>query len=129
MPEPARIITPETHPDHPVVRRYFVGPHGRSIVGHSRGYGVYYCGSYDPRRGYWMTRTDCPPEHVDDEGTEWRRNVSERAIGRTYHRIIDDRPSGGNVRSSFGSVDPDLLVIPGRVAADAPRKTPGARPG
>lgn len=46
---------------------------------------IYICDSYDPRIGYWMTREDCPPEHKADTQGQWRRNVSERAIGRTFH--------------------------------------------
>lgn len=38
---------------------------------------VFLCTGYDPREGFWMQR-------VDGEG---RTNVSERAIGRTYHRV------------------------------------------
>lgn len=53
-----------------------------SVVGHFfRGVGgkVYFCDSYDPQIGFWMTNIEMPI--VD------RRNVSERAIGRTYHQI------------------------------------------
>lgn len=60
------IKTPHTHPDHPVVGHLFIGWPG----------GLYYCDSYDPRIGYWMTPIKSGQE---------RRNVSERAIGRTYH--------------------------------------------
>lgn len=37
------------------------------------------CVGYDPRHGFWMR----------EEGTGVERNVSERAIGRTFHRILD----------------------------------------
>jgi hypothetical protein len=37
----------------------------------------YLCFGYDPRHGFW----------VRDEETGEQRNISERAIGRTYHRI------------------------------------------
>lgn len=60
--------TPETHPDHETVGRFFVGLGGL----------VYYCDSYDPHCGFWMTNI----HDVQD-----RRNVSERAIGRTYHQV------------------------------------------
>ena len=39
---------------------------------------TYYCDSYDPRIGYWMTQIEDPFV---------RRNVSERAIGKTFHRM------------------------------------------
>lgn len=61
------IKTPQTHPDHPTVGKYF------------RGYDqiVYFCDSYDSDIGFWMTPIA--------EGE--RKNVSERAIGRTFHQI------------------------------------------
>lgn len=37
----------------------------------------YLCFGYDPRQGFWMRSVDDP----EDE-----RNVSERAIDRTFHR-------------------------------------------
>lgn len=40
-------------------------------------YGVFLCFGYDPRHGFWMR----------SEETGEERNISERAIGRTYHRI------------------------------------------
>lgn len=63
----SEIKTPETHPDHEVVGHDFDGWASDS---------PYFCDSYEPRRGYWMT---------DISNKENRRNVSERAIGRTYH--------------------------------------------
>jgi hypothetical protein len=60
------IKTPETHPDDPVVGKYFKAYDGRK----------YYCDSYDPSCGYWMTT---------QEGELRRTCVSERAIGRTFH--------------------------------------------
>jgi hypothetical protein len=71
--------TPQTDPDHPTIGRRF-----RAWDGH-----IYFCDSYDPRIGFWMTREDAPPEHRQDQSGDWRRNVSERAIGATYHRIAD----------------------------------------
>jgi hypothetical protein len=66
------IITPKKRPDHPVVGKYFGGhsyKHDKTQI--------YYCDSHDLRAGYWMT-------NVSD--SEDRKNVSERAIGRTFHR-------------------------------------------
>lgn len=51
---------------------------------------TYVCDSYDPRIGYWMTRTDAPGAHKQDQFGRWRRNVSEQAIGRTFHLIKGD---------------------------------------
>jgi hypothetical protein len=61
------IKTPQTDPDHPVVGHYFKGTYGLT----------YYCESYDPSIGYQMNATD---------GSR-RTNVSERAIGRTFHDV------------------------------------------
>ncbi len=71
------IVTADSHPKHHVVGRRF-----RAYDGH-----IYVCDSYDSRIGYWMTREDAPPERRNDAMGEWRRNVSERAIGGTFHRI------------------------------------------
>lgn len=46
---------------------------------------TYICDSYDPAIGFWMTRVDAPEDRKTDQHSEWRRNVSERAIGRTFH--------------------------------------------
>lgn len=40
--------------------------------------GTYQCTGYDPKAGFWMKNVDDPTDI---------RNVSERAIDRTYHRI------------------------------------------
>lgn len=66
------ILTPESRPDHETIGRKFRGPWGD----------IYYCDSYDRRIGFWMTKLDAAGSL-----TKERTNVSERAIGRTYHRI------------------------------------------
>jgi hypothetical protein len=40
----------------------------------------YYCDSFDPRIGYWMTQ-------IGDSSI--RRNVSERAIGSSFREVRD----------------------------------------
>ncbi len=68
-------VTPETHPDHHTVGRDFLAwsiKHGRSAR--------FYCRSHDAA-GYNMLNRADP---LDD------RNVSERAIGRTYHEVMVD---------------------------------------
>ena len=67
--------TPQTDPDHHTVGRRF-----RAWDGHT-----YFCDSYDPGCGYWMTREGSATNQTDAD----RRNVSERAIGRTYHRVYE----------------------------------------
>ncbi len=69
------IITPKTNPDHPVVGHYFGGYNYAT-----KGTVIYYCDSYDPRLGYWLT-------NVKDKKD--RRNVSEAAINRTFHEARD----------------------------------------
>ena len=72
-----RVLTPETHPNHDVVGQRF------------RAHGVeYFCDSYDAACGYWMTPSDPDQPHpFDPTKKDERRNVSERAIGRTFHRV------------------------------------------
>ena len=72
------IIAPETCPDHSVVGRYFRG--------WLKGV-IYYCDSYDPHIGYWMT----PVKVSDENPNPQRTNVSEWAISRTYHEISEGR--------------------------------------
>lgn len=43
--------------------------------------GLFECTGYDPRCGFWMQSTE---RELD------LRNVSERAIDRTYHRVWDN---------------------------------------
>lgn len=92
------IKTPETHPDHQVV--------GKDFMAWSDGH-RYYCDSYDPRIGFWMTRVDAPPERWNDDHSEYRRNVSERAIDRGFNTIHVDYENG-KVREwvSGGKVKP-----------------------
>lgn len=71
------IKTPETHPEHETIGRTF-----KSWDGHK-----YVCDSWEENLGFWMTRVDAPVEHRSDPHSEFRRNVSERAVGRTYHLV------------------------------------------
>lgn len=48
---------------------------------------VYVCDSHEPGLGFWMTREDAPAEHRSATQGMWRRNVSERAIGATFHDL------------------------------------------
>ena len=53
---------------------------------------IYYCDSYDPRMGYWMTEVDNPGN---------RRNVSERAIGSSFILLVrkaEDYKVGDTIR-------------------------------
>lgn len=81
----SEIKTPETHPDHHTVGKDFMN----WFDSHR-----YFCDSYDPSIGYWMTRIDAPTERWADQHSEFRRNVSVRAIGATLHRIHVDYHNG-----------------------------------
>lgn len=71
------ILTPETHPDHDTVGHHFKA-HGC----------IYLCDSYDTTSGFWMTPV-FGEEHALIGGKPKRTNVSERAIGRTFHIVHD----------------------------------------
>lgn len=109
------IKTPETHPDHETVGRDFMANNWHAKEGEA-GSARYYCDSYDPRIGFWMTRVDAPPEHWNDQEGEWRHNVSERAIGRTYHVIYQD-PWGETVSQWGGK--PSVERPPGAIGEAA----------
>ena len=73
-------VTPESHPDHHTVGLEFMG----NDYQHSGSRAVrWFCESHD-RCGYWMYATD---------GSGHWNNVSERAIGRSFHEIYP-LPSG-----------------------------------
>lgn len=55
----------------------FTGPRCTEPYGSA----TYRCTSYDSRQGFWMENEEDPAD---------RRNVSERAVGRTFHRIYED---------------------------------------
>jgi hypothetical protein len=77
MTHDTTIKTPESHPDHPVVGKVWRGWDGIE----------YFCDSYDPRIGFWMTDVNDPAN---------RKNVSERAIHRTFHPVEPKRTEGGS---------------------------------
>ena len=58
-----------------------VNSHYRGVDNHGPDYPVrsWICFGYDPRSGFWM-RT------IDDRGPQREINISERAIGRTWHK-------------------------------------------
>lgn len=85
-------VTPESHPDHHVVGLEF-GGHNFDTQGWP---GVrWFCVSHDAQ-GYWMFATD---------GSGHFTNVSERAIGRSFHEIHKD-PDGRLWCTWFGGPVP-----------------------
>lgn len=96
MMERGTLITPETHPNHPVVGLCFKGWAGQ----------VYFCDSFEFDLGFWMTRVDAPEDRRQDRSGEFRTNVSSRAIGATFHAIYKD---GGGLWCQYGAVSPDAL--------------------
>jgi hypothetical protein len=65
--------TPDDYKVEEVASNHAVGHRFKGPLG-----STYRCTSYDSRWGFWMENEEDP----DD-----RRNVSERAPGRTFHRI------------------------------------------
>lgn len=80
MGKPPNVVVKEAR--HPTVGERF-----RSMDG------LCLCTSYDSRYGFWM-------EWVNGD----RRNVSERAIGRTYHRIYEEEPEDAQLRQDWDRV-------------------------
>jgi hypothetical protein len=73
-----KIITTKTHPDHHTVGKYFGGSnYGENSQDPCN---IYFCDSYDPSCGYWLTNVKNPND---------RKNVSERSIGRTFYLAYD----------------------------------------
>lgn len=64
------IKTVETDSDHHTIGGMYLGWNGQ----------YYLCDSWEENAGYWMTNVADPSD---------RRNVSERAIGCTFHRKYD----------------------------------------
>lgn len=82
------ILTPQTHPNHEVIGQLFAAHYPQG------GAGIWYCDSFDPRQGFWMTLVN---------GLH-RTNVSDRAINGTFHRInFDQYPDRLYVWSRFGN--------------------------
>lgn len=72
------VMVASDHPDHHTIGRFFrFTPFGRETQ-------TYFCDSWVENAGYWMTNVADPSD---------RRNVSERAIGRTYHLLRNDFPT------------------------------------
>lgn len=90
------IKTRQTHPDHPTVGHFF------TCFGKA-----YYCDSYDPAIGFWMTNIADPSDH---------RNVSERAIGRTFHEVYEfeenKRANLGITETTADEIEQALSVLP-----------------
>lgn len=71
-------LTVGNSPDHTVIGRYFRAWDGKD----------YLCESWVENMGYWMAEVDTKQRIIPDGR---RTNVSERAIGRTYHPIRYNR--------------------------------------
>jgi hypothetical protein len=94
------ILTPETHPEHDTVGHYFKA-HGC----------IYLCDSYDTTIGYWMTPA-FGEEHALTGRKPKRTNVSERAIGRTFHIVHDVGEVGRpNYRCRHRLTDDELEFV------------------
>ncbi len=60
--------------DHDTIGQHFKAHDGK----------YYWCDSWVENMGFWMTEVDKDTQRIVPEGR--RTNVSERAIGRTFHR-------------------------------------------
>lgn len=69
-----KVITIADAPGHDTIGVVFKGHDGK----------MYLCDSWEDRAGFWMTEVDRNTLVVVPGGR--RTNVSERAIGRTFHR-------------------------------------------
>lgn len=84
------VMTPEAYPQHPTIGRFFSAGIGNE---------VYFCDSYEPRLGFWMTNV------VDASD---RRNVSEMAINRTFHTLDDSSKPKKDEGRHYWAVDTRL---------------------
>lgn len=86
MRDDDKIVRPTDLPGHDTIGRCFKGCDGV----------FYLCDSYDPRIGFWMTPLF--PDQVQSTFGKGepakRKNVSERAIGRTWMRIYIEPDDG-----------------------------------
>ena len=81
------IKTPLTDPEHHTVGRYFASGSHPGVI--------WYCDSWDSRWGYWMRDVESSPVFEQDQESQYRRNISERAVGATWWRIrVDPHFSG-----------------------------------
>lgn len=80
MPHEKVIKTPATNPHHETIGQTFNAWDGNR----------YWCDSWESNLGFWMTRVDAPPERCADAHSEYRRNVVEHAIGRTFHQVYSE---------------------------------------
>jgi hypothetical protein len=70
-------VTLDSHPNHHTVGKEYMGPHYNFGSGETAT--RWFCESHDSE-GYWMYATD---------GSGVWHNVSERAIGRSFHEIYE----------------------------------------
>ena len=75
-----KIKTPQTDPEHWCIGHLF-----GAYCFDSNKRQVYVCDSHEENAGFWMTRVDAPEDNKQDQHSTWRRNVSERAIGRRFY--------------------------------------------
>lgn len=80
MGKPPTVVVKEAR--HPTVGERFRSPYGDCT-----------CTSYDSRQGFWMAWANGE-----------RHNVSERAIGRTYHRVYEEEPEDAQLRQDWDRV-------------------------
>lgn len=92
------IKTVDTDPNHETIGRTFTAWDGHK----------YFCDSWEENLGFWMTRVDAPLERRADKHSEYRKNVSERAIGRTFH-VVYERAKSSIPLAAVTSASQDAL--------------------
>lgn len=92
--------TPTTDPTHYVIGNYLKGIGGAERDWKSE---IYWCDSYDPRQGYWLTS-------LTVEGR--RINVSERAIDASFHIVWHNNPEkSDSLYCNWGKLQPDEVEL------------------
>lgn len=76
-----KVLRPIDRPNHHVIGQFYTSWQKGSLRA------IYYCDSWVENAGYWMTNVRDPSD---------RRNISERAIDRGYHRLWADDPLSRN---------------------------------
>jgi hypothetical protein len=85
-------VTPLSHPDHHAVGKEFLGTNWYSRFGNGNTTVRWFCAAHD-RQGYWMFATD---------GSGTWTNVSERAIGASFHEVL--KQANGRLSCRFAPV-------------------------
>lgn len=94
------IRTPRTDPDHKVIGNYVKGIGSVAPDYKSE---IYWCDSYDPSQGYWLTSLSVYGRRI---------NVSERAIDRNFHMVYHNNPDkADSLYCTWGKLQPEEIKL------------------